>query len=185
MDCWDNSWKNWTALASKEFLLWILKFYQVGFFYSTRKQTGGCHSHRLYSHSCDRKVKTLTSSFLAFWPLTTLVFGLWSLTALNFSHWPLTTLTFMEVYGRMRSDSTPSLVYGLTSAVAAVTIESMGVTPPPCFKKWNQYTRHGINHISQEKVVGNLPFSQVEPDPTENYVGNWCREFPKKSGEDT
>ena len=30
----------------------------------------------------------------------------------------------------MRSDSTPSLVYGLTSAVAAVTIESMGVTPP-------------------------------------------------------
>ena len=38
--------------------------------------------------------------------------------------------TFTEVYGRMRSDSTPSLVYRLTSAVAAVTIESMGVTPP-------------------------------------------------------
>ena len=30
----------------------------------------------------------------------------------------------------MRSDSTPSLVYGLTSMVAVVTIESMGVTPP-------------------------------------------------------
>jgi len=38
--------------------------------------------------------------------------------------------TFMEVYGRMHSDSTPSLVYGLTSMVAVVTIESMGVTPP-------------------------------------------------------
>ena len=35
-----------------------------------------------------------------------------------------------EVYGRMCSDSTPSLVYGLTSMVAAVTIESMGETPP-------------------------------------------------------
>ena len=38
--------------------------------------------------------------------------------------------TFTEVYGRMRSDSTPSRVYGLTSAVAVVTIESMGMTPP-------------------------------------------------------
>ena len=36
----------------------------------------------------------------------------------------------MEVYGRMHNDSTPSLVYRLTSAVAAVTIGSMGVTPP-------------------------------------------------------
>jgi len=33
--------------------------------------------------------------------------------------------TFTEVYGRMHSDSIPSLVYGLTSAVAAVTMESM------------------------------------------------------------
>jgi len=31
----------------------------------------------------------------------------------------------------MRCDSTPFLVYKLTSAVAAVTVESMGVTPPP------------------------------------------------------
>ena len=35
-----------------------------------------------------------------------------------------------EVYGRMRRDSTPSLVYGLTSVVVAGAIESMGVTPP-------------------------------------------------------
>ena len=37
--------------------------------------------------------------------------------------------TFTEAYGRMCSDFTPSLVYRLTSAVTAVTIESMGVTP--------------------------------------------------------
>jgi len=37
----------------------------------------------------------------------------------------------------MRSDSTPSLVYGLTSAVAVVTIESMGVTSP-CDKHWGE-----------------------------------------------
>jgi len=36
----------------------------------------------------------------------------------------------MEVYRRMHSDSTPSLVYGLTSTIAAVTIGSMGVHPP-------------------------------------------------------
>ena len=36
----------------------------------------------------------------------------------------------MEVYRRMHCDFTPSLVYGLASVVAAVTIESMGVTPP-------------------------------------------------------
>ena len=37
---------------------------------------------------------------------------------------------FRAIYGRMRGDSPLSLVYRLTSAVAAVTIESMGETPP-------------------------------------------------------
>jgi len=46
------------------------------------------------------------------WPRCFL--GLWPLTELNFNHWMLTTHTFMEVYGRMRSNSTPSLVYRLT-----------------------------------------------------------------------
>jgi len=40
------------------------------------------------------------------------------------------TIDYVHVYGRMHSDSTPSLVYGLTSIVAALTIESTGVTPP-------------------------------------------------------
>ena len=37
---------------------------------------------------------------------------------------------YIEVYGRMLSDATPSLVHWLTSTVADVTSESMGVTPP-------------------------------------------------------
>ena len=50
--------------------------------------------------------------------------GLWPLTTLNFNCWPLTTCTFTEVYGRMHSDSTPSLVYKARCAVIAVTFES-------------------------------------------------------------
>jgi len=56
-----------------------------------------------------------------------LIFG-----ALNFDcvEFQLFTVDYAHIYGRMHSDSTPSLIYGLTSAVTAVTIESVGVTPP-------------------------------------------------------
>jgi len=39
---------------------------------------------------------------------------------------PLTVDYAHIVYRRMRSNSTPSLVYGLTSMVAAVTIKDVG-----------------------------------------------------------
>ena len=57
--------------------------------------TGGCHSHRFYSRSCDRR-SNFDQLFSPFWPLTTLIFGLWPLTALNFNRWTLTTHTFTE-----------------------------------------------------------------------------------------
>ena len=81
---------------------------------------GGCHSHRLYSHSYDCKVKTLTS-----------VLTVEYTDFLGFDRW-LRWIEYAHIYRSIRknSDSTPSLVYGLTIAVTAVTIESMGVTPP-------------------------------------------------------
>jgi len=52
----------------------------------------GCHSHRLYSHSCEHRSK-LREALSVVWQLTT----------------SLTTCLFMELYRKMRSDSTPSL----------------------------------------------------------------------------
>lgn len=69
----------------------------------------GCHSHSLYSHSYDYRSK-LWPALFSVWPLTTLIFG--DLTTDRIEFQPFTTCTFMEVCGRMSSDSTPSLVYG-------------------------------------------------------------------------
>jgi len=92
--------------------------------------SGGYRSHRLsIVTAVTARSKLFDQLFSAFWPLTTRIFRLWPLTVLNFNCWPLTKCKFTEVYGRMSSDSTPSLVYGLTSAVTAVTIESMGAPP--------------------------------------------------------
>ena len=49
----------------------------------TTLNSGGCHSHRLYSHSCNRG-QNFDRLSLVVWSLTTLIFG----------HWPLTTQIF-------------------------------------------------------------------------------------------
>jgi len=54
----------------------------------------------------------------------------WTLTVDCIDFQLFTMCTFTEVYRKVHSDSILSLVYGLTSEVAAVTIKSMGVTPP-------------------------------------------------------
>ena len=61
--------------------------------------------------------------------MTKLTFGALAVDCVEFQ--PL-TVGYVHIYGKMHSDSTPSLVhaYGLTSTVTAVTIESIGVTPP-------------------------------------------------------
>jgi len=81
----------------------------------------GCHSHRLYSHSCEHRSKLrealfggLTVDHIDFWGFDQWPYCISTrLCTFDFKCWPLTTRTFMELYRRMRSDSTPSLVYGV------------------------------------------------------------------------
>ena len=56
--------------------------------------------------------------------------GLWPLTVLNFNHWPLTMCTFAEVYGRMHSNFTPSLVYGVKMCGHSCDYWVYGSAPP-------------------------------------------------------
>ena len=64
--------------------------------------TGGCHSHRLYSHSCDRKVKNFDQLFSAFSPLTTLIFGALTIDCVEFQ--PL-TIDYVHIYGSIQKNA--------------------------------------------------------------------------------
>ena len=61
--------------------------------------------------------------------MTKLIFGALAVDCVEFQ--PL-TISYVHICGKMRSDSPPSLIhaYRLTSTVTALTIESIGVTPP-------------------------------------------------------
>jgi len=67
----------------------------------------GCHSHRLYSHSCNRR-SNFDQLFSMIWPLTMLSFR--ALTNDHVAFQPL-TVDYAHIYGIIHSDSTPSLPY--------------------------------------------------------------------------
>ena len=76
------------------------------------------------------------------------VFGALTVDCIEFQ--PLTA-GHVHIYGKMRSDSPPSLVhvYSLTSMVTAVTIESIGVTPP----MWEHFWYNCSAHITMNKMT--------------------------------
>ena len=116
-------WK--TAETAKfkvhRWLKWVSRRCELGATIMMTVQ-GGCHYHRW---------PQVNQFFMALdcWPRWFL--GLWPLTVLNFNHWPLTMCTFAEVYGRMHSNFTPSLVYGVKMCGHSCDYWVYGSAPPP------------------------------------------------------
>jgi len=61
---------------------------------------GGCHSHRLYNHSCDHR-SNFDQLFSAVWPLTTLIFRASTIDHVAFQ--PL-TVDYMHIYGNIQKN---------------------------------------------------------------------------------